>query len=56
MGSVGDFWALVLGLMLTMFGGMALCYGAVKLAERAVQRLRTPHPVSGIAPPVKRAA
>ena len=36
----GNFYALVLGLMLTVFGGMAVCYGLVRLAEKAVQSFR----------------
>ena len=36
----GTFWALVLGMMLTIFGGMAICYGLVKLAEKVVHRFQ----------------
>jgi hypothetical protein len=36
----GNFWALVLGLMLTLFGGMAFCYGLVRLTEKLVQRFQ----------------
>jgi hypothetical protein len=52
----GNFWALVLGLMLTIFGGMAFCYGLVRLAEKSVQifKARRVMPVS--VPPIRRAA
>jgi spore maturation protein SpmB len=39
----GNFYALVLGLMATIFGGMALCYGLVKLTETMVKRLHAWH-------------
>ena len=39
----GGFIALIGGLMLMMFGGMALCYGIVKLAEKAVKNLQARH-------------
>ena len=29
-----DFYALILGLYATIFGGLALCYGLVKLGEK----------------------
>ena len=34
------FWALILGLMATMFGGFALCYGLVMLGGKVVQRFQ----------------
>lgn len=34
------FWALILGLMAMMFGGLALCYGLVMLGEKVVQRFQ----------------
>ena len=52
----GGFWALVFGMMLTMFGGMALCYGLVKLAEKIVRRIRTSSLVPISAPHVRHAA
>ena len=52
----GAFWALVLGLMATIFGGFALCYGLVKLVEIVVHRFRAKHVVLPSAPPVRRAA
>jgi len=38
-----DFWALIFGLMFTLFGGFALCYGIVKLLEGAVKSFRAKH-------------
>jgi len=54
--SGGGFWALVLGLMATIFGGMALCYGLVKLVEKVVHQFsaRRLQPVA--VPPMRRAA
>ena len=52
----GNFWALVLGLMLTIFGGMALCYGLVKLVEKVVQGLRVRRVVPVSAPHIRHAA
>lgn len=37
----GNFYALVFGLMVTLFGGMAFCYGLVKLAQKIMHRLAT---------------
>ena len=37
----GSFYAMVFGLMATLFGGMAFCYGLVKLAEKVMHRLAT---------------
>jgi hypothetical protein len=42
------FWALILGLMATMFGGFALCYGLVMLGEKVVERFQ-----GGCLPPVE---
>ena len=57
MGSgTGSFWALVLGLMATIFGGFALCYGLVKLAEGVVHRFKAKRVVLPSAPPVRHAA
>jgi len=50
------FWALILGLMATMFGGMALCYGLVMLGEIVVHRFRVQHAVPASVPPLRRAA
>jgi len=52
----GAFWALVLGLMATIFGGFALCYGLVKLAEAVVHRFKPKRVVLPSAPPIRRAA
>ena len=49
------FWALILGLMATIFGGMALCYGLVMLGEKIVQRFRARR-LSVEVPPLRRAA
>lgn len=52
----GGFWALVLGLMLTIFGGMAFCYGLVRLAERVVRRVQVGHSVRLPEPRIRHAA
>ena len=52
----GNFYALVLGLMATLFGGMALCYGLVKLAERIVHSFQAKHVVPASVPPIRHAA
>ena len=52
-----SFWSLILGLMFTMFGGMALCFGLVKLGEKMVKRFHARHaPESTSTPPLQRAA
>jgi hypothetical protein len=43
--SAGGFYALVLGLYAVMVGGMAVCYGFVKLAERVVHNFQARHSV-----------
>jgi hypothetical protein len=52
----GGFWALVLGLMFTIFGGMAFCYGLVRLAEKVVRRVPVGHSVPLPEPPIRHAA
>ena len=60
----GGFYNLILGLMLTIFGGMAFCYGLVKLGEKIVHRFHAGHaaPVAVPAvlpvtdPPIRHAA
>jgi hypothetical protein len=52
----GGFWALVLGLMFTIFGGMALCYGLVTLVEKVVQKFRARHVVPVSVPHIRHAA
>ena len=52
----GNFYALVLGLMATLFGGMALCYGFVKLAEKIVHSFQAKHTVPASVPPIRHAA
>ena len=52
----GNFWALVLGLMFTLFGGFAFCYGLVRLAEKVVQRFRAKRLVPVSVPHIRRAA
>jgi hypothetical protein len=52
----GGFWALVLGLMLTIFGGMAFCFGLVKLAEKVVRGFQVRHVVPVSVPEIRRAA
>jgi hypothetical protein len=52
----GNFWELVLGLMLTVFGGMAFCYGLVRLGEKFVQTVRARHLVSVPVPRIRHAA
>jgi hypothetical protein len=51
-----NFWSLILGLMFTMFGGMAACYGLVKLGEKAVEKFRPRQGTPVSEPPVRRAA
>ena len=48
--------SLVLGLMVTIFGGFALCYGVVRLTETVVKSLHTKHLAPVSAPPIRRAA
>jgi hypothetical protein len=52
----GNFYALVFGLMATLFGGMAFCYGLVKLAEKVVSGFQAKHAVPDSVPPLRRAA
>jgi hypothetical protein len=52
----GNFWALVLGLGATIFGGMAVCYGLVVLGEKIVQRFHATRAIPVPAPSVRRAA
>lgn len=40
---MGGFWSLIVGLMVTLFGGMALCYGLVKLVEKIVLGFQVRH-------------
>jgi hypothetical protein len=54
--SGGGLWSLVLGLMLTIFGGFALCYGFVRLAETIVRSLHRTRSAPVSVPPVRRAA
>ena len=51
-----NFWSLILGLMFTMFGGMAFCYGLVKLGENVVHRFQARHAAPVSEPPLRRAA
>ena len=50
------FWALILGLMATIFGGFAFCYGLVMLGEKIVQRFQAKRLVQVDVPPLRRAA
>jgi len=52
----GNFYALVLGLMATLFGGMALCYGLVRLAEKVVHTFQARHAPAIAVPPIRHAA
>jgi len=52
----GNFYALILGLMATIFGGMAFCYGLVKLVEKVVHTFQARHAVPIGVPPVRHAA
>jgi len=52
----GNFWSLVLGLMFTIFGGMAFCFGLVKLGETVVHRFQARHLPHVSEPPMRRAA
>ena len=51
-----EFWALILGLMFTLFGGFAVCYAFVKLLEKVVEHFSAKHVVPASVPPVRRAA
>lgn len=51
-----EFWELILGLMATMFGGFALCFGLVKLLERVVFKSRARPSVPVEVPPIRHAA
>jgi len=42
--------------MFTLFGGMALCYGFVRLVEKAVERFQARNFVPAAEPPIRRAA
>jgi hypothetical protein len=50
------FWALILGLMVTMFGGFALCYGLVMLGAKVVQRFQARPLLPVEVPPIRHAA
>ena len=53
----GGFWSLVLGLIFTIFGGMAFCYGLVKLGETVVHRFQARRHVPPVSvPPMRHAA
>ena len=52
----GNFYALVFGLMATLFGGMAFCYGLVKLGEKVVSGFQARHAVAVPGLPVRHAA
>ena len=52
----GTFWALVLGMMFTIFGGFAFCYGLVKLTERVVQGIHARRLAPVSVPPMRHAA
>ena len=51
-----DFWALIMGLMATLFGGFAFCFGLVKLLEWAVVTHPAKHEAPAAVPPVRHAA
>jgi hypothetical protein len=52
----GGFWALILGLMFTLFGGFGFCYGFVVLGEKLVQRFQARRLAPATVPPMRRAA
>jgi hypothetical protein len=52
----GNFWSLVVGMMITIFGGMAACFGLVKLAETAVRRFQARRPAPVAVPQIRHAA
>jgi hypothetical protein len=49
-------WALLLGLMFTVFGGYAFCYGLVMLGEKAVERFHARRSAPVAVPAMRRAA
>ena len=52
----GNFYALVFGLMVTLFGGLAFCYGLVKLAEKVIHSFAGTHAVPAPVSPIRHAA
>jgi hypothetical protein len=52
----GTFYALILGLMATIFGGMAFCYALVRLTEKVVHTLHARRAVPIAVPPIRHAA
>ena len=52
----GGFWALILGLMFTLFGDFGFCYGLVKVTEKVVRRFQAGRPTPAAVPPLRRAA
>jgi len=48
--------ALLMGLMLTIFGGFAFCYGLVMLGEKIVEKLHARSSAPATVPPLRRAA
>jgi hypothetical protein len=50
------FWSLILGLMFTIFGGFAFCYGLIMLGEKVVQRFHARRLAPLAVPPMRRAA
>jgi archaellum biogenesis protein FlaJ (TadC family) len=51
-----NFWALILGLMATIFVGYAFCYGLVKFIEKLVQQFQAKRVVVPSLPTIPRAA
>jgi len=48
--------ALLVGLMLTIFGGFAFCYGLVMLGEKIVEKLHARSSAPATVPALRRAA
>ena len=55
-GTEMEFWALILGLMFTILGGYAFCYGLVTLGEKVVHLCRAKRVVLPSVPAVRKAA
>ena len=56
MDGAGNFWALILGLMATIFGGYACCYGVVILSQKIVHLFHDKRVVVPSIPPIRHAA
>jgi hypothetical protein len=56
MDSAYNFWTLIAGLMGTLFGGYAFCFGLVKFIEKLGRRFQARHIALPSLPTLRRAA